>query len=516
MSFYNTFNELKSTTGTFLTFSQYMEDLTKWAVYNSEYRVVPSKFVTLLINASGYDNSSLPDVLNDFEKKCTDNRSRDNWTPSSSKSLFWDTLSNDSYPLIEAKNYVGDINIQSYNEHDGIGYSEIYCYIPNEAKENTYELDSNYDLNKISTTNNASFNINSIVVLYDIIDGAGEVLHRNIPMGIYFTGKVQNGTITNGITKFVTSDEIFGAGTSYGLRICSRFLVAPSSQLVLDNIEVHSENNSDLSKVLSQISISQTKMDELINKRYEVDQNYKNLLSIFKNSRTNVPYIRNINGMNYWFVNGKMVSETAVINNDNDCKCLDLDASINNNIISWLDHSSLYIKEIEWNLSKNGGQIGIDRMYINDEEIPVITTPMQISVERPETSIEPHIICYDLKAVVDSEEAYATTYVKFVWPSYLGLVKNTSNTPSQIISESRYQEYKYTNTNGSYICYEYPESFGELTSIKDSRDIEYINDFVKTSITKTFKVNSNTYTVPYFRYIDKHPANVTNYTLKFS
>ena len=55
-------------------------------------------------------------------------------------------------------------------------------------------------------------------------------------------------------------------------------------------------------------SISQNKMDEVVKKTTNIDQNYKQLLSIFKNSQTNVPYIKSVNGKDYWFVNGKLLN----------------------------------------------------------------------------------------------------------------------------------------------------------------------------------------------------------------
>ena len=507
MAFYNTFNELNENTGTFLTFSNYATDLTKWSVYG-EYKVKPSKFVALDINTTELGNE-LPTKFNEYES---------GYTNDNAKSLFWEILGktgNHTDPISCVINYVGDINIHSFNEHEGIGYSEIYCYIPNEASKGNYSLNENYELEGPQTISlDKTFNVNSIVVLYDVVSN-GVTVKSGIPMGIYFTGPVKNSVMTNSITKFVyTEGPDGGVGTSYGLRICSRFIVH-SSNVEISEVQVHSENYSDLSRVLSQIAISQSKMDELLNKRYDVDQNYKNLLSIFKNSKTNVPYIRNVNGMNYWFVNGKMVGETSVINNGDDCDCLDLDASIENNIISWEGSSAKYNKQIAWGITKNGGQVQADKLYLDNVEVQV-SSPVEIEIGRPEISISSHTICYNLKAVVDSEESFATPYVKFVWPSYIGLVSSQTTSPSKFISESRRVEYNYNNTNSSYICYEYPKSFGELTSIKDSRDIEYINDFTKTEITKTFTVNNVTYQVPYLRYIDNYPANVTNYTLKFS
>jgi hypothetical protein len=45
-------------------------------------------------------------------------------------------------------------------------------------------------------------------------------------------------------------------------------------------------------------------------------QTTKEQFAMIKNNRTNVPYVKDINGTDYWFVNGRMVS---AVNNTNTC-----------------------------------------------------------------------------------------------------------------------------------------------------------------------------------------------------
>ena len=52
MAVCNIFNSLANTTGTFLTFSQYVEDLTRNYAQGDTYKVVPSKFIALNIDYS--------------------------------------------------------------------------------------------------------------------------------------------------------------------------------------------------------------------------------------------------------------------------------------------------------------------------------------------------------------------------------------------------------------------------------------------------------------------------------
>jgi hypothetical protein len=39
--------------------------------------------------------------------------------------------------------YIGDINIYSNQEVDGMSYNEIYCYIPNDAKSQRWKIFNN-------------------------------------------------------------------------------------------------------------------------------------------------------------------------------------------------------------------------------------------------------------------------------------------------------------------------------------------------------------------------------------
>ena len=565
MAFCNTFNTLKKPTGTFLTFSQYINDLTKWNSFSENYKLIPSKFISIDIpNNEIFDNNSVVKILQDyFENACTIFRGEDEWTPEWARNLFWKTMFDKGFILKEDDKisniqYVGDINIQSHYDYDNIGYSEIYCHIPNnECKyEYTYittipekyskiverhqgdciegfkqgdlngmetineDIIYDYDvvynfswedksLNTILCKNVESFNINSIIVLYDIYNN-NEILYSGIPMGIYFTGLIKNGNIENNITKYVSNEEIYNSGTSYGLRICSKFVINNDS--TFDSDIVVDNTYDELSHVLSQIAISQTKMDEIINKTYNVNQNYKDLLAIFKNSRTNVPYIKNVNGVNYWFVNGRILQPASYnISSENEnCDCIDLQVSIKNNVILCTDTSPV-IRYIDWVLKKGDLEIEPDFIYINDEKQSKIISPIELTIDNPKN---PTIYNYDVVVEINGEEIEESTYLNFVWPSYWGLVDTLPddlNDLNQIVSEIRSFNIKYTNDSLQHICYIYPKYFGELTSIKDSRDVEYINDFDK--ILKTYVLNGQE--VEYYAYIDKHPANVFNYTLNF-
>ena len=128
-------------------------------------------------------------------------------------------------------------------------------------------------------------------------------------MGIYFTGKINNGVINNPITKYVSNAEIYDQGTSYGLRICTRYLSSVNIETLQENIKVDVTSDGiypeNVTTLLSKLSESQLLMTQALNKTVENAENLKNHYNLFKTSKTNVPYIQNINGESYWFVNGK-------------------------------------------------------------------------------------------------------------------------------------------------------------------------------------------------------------------
>jgi hypothetical protein len=318
MAVCNIFKKLEKNTGTFLMFSQYVEDLTRESTQSCYYHVTPSKFIALDIDYNqwnpeliGYNKNENIALFfqNYFENGCAIARSTitNEYTPEHSKNLFWSAMLDKNNGLLNRSNkginqanvnivdeikYIGDINLQSYNEHEGMGYSEIYCHIPSEAccqyhsilgdnveenedhilssksfiegytpedflhmdniddwwgdlseKSISYTPYNSYqyswedsDLYSINT-DDTSFNINTIIVLYDVTTktkGSNAIVYRNIPMGIYFTGVVENdGNMTNKITKYVSHEDIYENGTSYGLRICSRFTVTPNQDNIL-------------------------------------------------------------------------------------------------------------------------------------------------------------------------------------------------------------------------------------------------------------------------------------------
>lgn len=263
---------------------------------------------------------------------------------------------------------VHDINIYSYDRYNDMGYGEIYCYIPTDSKsyyigynENNINTDKYYkftdkynigysDQDNINTevcninideeltyypeakcefsfdgslTNEVNesedkYDFNTIILLYDVYikdTNTNELIpkYTNIPMGIHVCGVIDGQTTSNVNTKFVSNPDIYGAGTSYGLRVCTRFTATPNSDNI-KTVDITADNDQIFASnciIMSEMAKTLTAVNNLVEKMTNNLQTPKELLAIFKNGRTNVPYTKQIGGEPYWFVNGRNTGELA-------------------------------------------------------------------------------------------------------------------------------------------------------------------------------------------------------------
>lgn len=635
MAVCNVFKKLTKETGTFLTFSQYMEDLTEWQIKSKYHRIVPSKFIAIDCQSTNYNNLTLPKLFQEhFENACAcfKNQLSDEsaefddvdpmaipmtWSAEYSKTLFWNMMLNDSDSMddtnsevtrnglisIEDIKYVGDINLQSYNTTDGTGYSEIYCHIPNEARaslysynyeklnnttqviernvgdviegfqaneldgwetlsirdksnddsdnSHVYKLDKHYEFSWEDTSINTSqladksFNINMIVVLYDIWNDHN-VICSNIPLGVYITGLIDDyGVIQNSITKYVSNEDIYNSGTSYGLRICSRYVVSPNDDnYIVKEVTCEDNNYGELSRVLSQLSISQNKMDEVINKTYNTEQNYKNLLSIFKNSRTNVPYIKIINDESCWFVNGKLIGPSVVdgiydaytddeievlldSNRNQSFQIIATATDINGNQL--FDSTNPFAQKIilKWDVYYEGKKVSPKFLTVNEQDLT--NTNQLIYTDINQTTV------FKIYALYGQLETVTSVIVHFVPPIYFGEVNSADPSNTDITNIKKYlattadqiYEISTNSINPGYVCYAYPAEFtsagieyqfNKLNTIVDGQGYIYydnhregVDEEDNSFRHKTMDINGINYHV----YISKTPAHLDKQMFKF-
>lgn len=107
----------------------------------------------------------------------------------------------------------------------------------------------------------------------------------------------------------------------------------------------------------------------------------------------------------------------------------------------------------------------------------------------------------------------ATATLRAYANSYYGVISNSSITEADIASltsrlgTSRGFTATYNMTNQRSV-YMYPQSFGALTSIKDSNNFEYINSYTRTTTTYN--------NVDYYVYILTDPVTITGFKQIFN
>lgn len=393
MAICNLFNKLDKPTGNFMMFSQYVEDLTRYYTEGENWRVIPSRFIALDINYKNIKKSKVmpnDESLNDgipkyfqnyFENACAygrenysnfvtslaENITSRNWNANIARNLFWNSMFDGGFltlssygntKTIDEVKYWSDITLQSYDEHEGMGYGEIYCYIPTDGERmrcqcvaitdtlgndgrrydssnvnnclegyndkyiENYSQNYYYDrdftmsfdddsVSKLLNSPEQYYNINTIIVLYDVmklVNEKWEKVYSYIPMGMYISGIFdENNNLTNSVKKYVTTS--YGTGTSYGLRICTRFTVSPKGLILKDSeFTTDGDNYKAIGQLMTSMSECLNKMMEMSNNQNNTVQMFKDTIATIRNNRTNVPYVKDINGTDWWFVNGKALT----------------------------------------------------------------------------------------------------------------------------------------------------------------------------------------------------------------
>lgn len=644
MAVCNLIKELTKTTGNFVVFSQYTDDITRFAMEHDAYVVEPSSFAVLDIDykkilTNGNPNYRLnesdpnrriPELLqkyfengcaylkNNLSKTLNEGGLNTEWVPTISSGLLWRVLfesglieltydNGDVY--IPQMKYRGNIDIQSYNSHEGMGYGELYCYIPNNAPlmryyyqrgtddkslldqndflegwsdskskwgENPGLVDGNIQGEGITyiysslieslhtsheeTVQPISYKFNTVVVMYDIVryDNQGNrgVVYRDIPYGIYFTGLCDDlGEMGNSVTKFISNDDTFGEGTSYGLRICTKFVVLPDGGLRVNNISTSTENYSAFAQAMSKMAESQKKMDDILSNINEYMLSIKSQLAEFKNYRVNIPYVRTINNESYWFVNGR---NTGVKTSDHGLKhgygdstddgidqafltqkLQDIENIINKPSLMFTSNQYVFPKGqgqkvhpvLSWSIKKGDEEaIQTDLAYIKlamkkstdgDDSWYVIEFD-DLNTRSYILTLEPDInMNYKLLVGMGSgklvKELSSSLTISFESVSFYGHCETPSSQETVTVNfpdlNSVFKAGKGT-FDGLVAVHDsiqiaYPKSFGIATKILDPvNNIDYTTDFYQTE--------SSYEGTDYYVYTARYAVRANNMTLKFS
>lgn len=107
-----------------------------------------------------------------------------------------------------------------------------------------------------------------------------------------------------------------------------------------------------------------------------------------------------------------------------------------------------------------------------------------------------------------SKTTSASANFKFVYASYYGEVSSTNPSPSDItamtktVKDGKGLTWNNANLSDSRFCYAYPSSMGNLTSIKDANNFEYINSYTKSTV----NIDGTNYNV----YVLTDPVTISN------
>lgn len=112
----------------------------------------------------------------------------------------------------------------------------------------------------------------------------------------------------------------------------------------------------------------------------------------------------------------------------------------------------------------------------------------------------------------------STSFLSFYYPTFYGVLDTGYSLTSglitgktKVLKANKNNTFTYT-ANNQHPFVAFPASYGNLTSIKDSSNLEYIGDFVKT----TMNLNVTGGTVSYNIYVLKDPTDISNYKFIFS
>ena len=172
----------------------------------------------------------------------------------------------------------------------------------------------------------SEYHFNTIIIFYDVYNDEPDSppLYSNRPMGIYFTGMVNAEERTgvpsfgNEFTKYITNVDAYGQGAAFGLRLMTRIVPTPNSSSY--QITVSAGDNVDeyntITTALGRLGDAIIQTNHAIADMHALTETIKDHLALFKNNRTNIPYVRLVGDEPYWFVNGRNTGMKVYQNND--------------------------------------------------------------------------------------------------------------------------------------------------------------------------------------------------------
>ena len=157
------------------------------------------------------------------------------------------------------------------------------------------------------------------------------------------------------------------------------------------------------------------------------------------------------------------------------------------------------VSEITMNatITKGTGAVAKVEFYVDDVLVNTVDTSVADGglfnyVYRPATPINADTV---LKVVATDDKdgsANAKKTIKFVAKSYYGIIDASIGAPTEaviktmngVLKDTKSYVYDGITTDWGKVCYAYPSSFGNLSSIKDMvNNLNYTTEFTKTTLT---------------------------------
>lgn len=319
--------------GLFLPISQYNHDLA--LSMNGLTQIYPSRFITCTLTDAQSAETAIDDISEQINQLLNETTEESGIPYAEIRNLAWKEI----YKLIsitddknaEGAIAIGDINFLSHEVMGGMMYSDIYVHVSPDLGLNTAVMqeiagedptkeaiaidpETCQAMVEPSTRKNLTFN--AIILYYNLyqVDPSTKTndfqpICKDMPLGLYIP--------ESPVQVKLEVQELFGQGTSWSTRICSRFTT--SNTAALNPNPARSSEYATLTKVLSEFGDINSTMQSILNSRGATDNDetgmaygdVKSYLDEFKAKRqVNVPYIKD----GYWFVNGRKMEE--VIDND--------------------------------------------------------------------------------------------------------------------------------------------------------------------------------------------------------
>lgn len=285
-----------TTAGMFYPTTQYTNDLSR--LVQSTWKILPSKFISY--GSVPYDTSGMDTAIDSARTEGDDVHVKEE---------AWKLISTTAVSC-------GDIVFVSTDVTQGLAYSEIYVHLTGQDHApKFYDAGTVVTADKVMVqasdsypaTNKQKYSFQYLVLLYDIYEGDALVCKDQV-MGQYVLYEPQ--------TLISESDQLYGAGTSWAVRICSRVTASDTA----DAIGISGPGYNSLTAILSQFGDLTSQMRQILNKKYDDITTVKQYLENFKNIReVNVPYVSDDG--KYWMVNGKPVTEITGGGSTSLCEC---------------------------------------------------------------------------------------------------------------------------------------------------------------------------------------------------